>query len=93
MPEEEGLPREVPIDVSVAEPLRDQYISVSMAAEITGVHSNTILRHLRIGSLAGIRVGGKAWLVQRVTAGEVPAIDMWMPGKPGNPAWKTKQND
>lgn len=35
-----------------------QYVNAQQAAEITGLHPNTIYRHLENGTLKGIKLGG-----------------------------------
>jgi excisionase family DNA binding protein len=85
------VPREVPYDPEVPEDFRDKYIRISTAAKIAGVHEGTIQRHLRNGTLAGIKLGERLWYVRRETeeTEQAPAIDLWEPGKPGNPQWRS----
>jgi hypothetical protein len=95
MADETTLPREVPYDDQVPEAMREEYIRVVIAAEVTGVPRETIARHLRKGTLAGMKMSPRLWYVKRHTASddEVPAIDMWTTGPMGNPNWIKKVRD
>ena len=74
------FPRDIPIDDGLPLPLQDKYVRVPIAVEVTGAHESTIHRHLRNGTLEGIKLTDR-WLVSR------DALAVWAPGEPGNPNW------
>ena len=84
-------PRPVPFDLAIPEQFRADYIGVEKAAEVAGCHRSTIQRHLKQGSLAGLKVSERKWWVRRITQeGKAPAMDLWEESSPGNPEWKAK---
>ncbi len=70
------LPREIPIDEQLPENIRDRYVRVAFAADIVGAATTTLQRHLRMGSLAGAKIG-RAWLIER------NSLAVWTPGQSG----------
>ncbi len=83
---EEKLPRDVPLDPSVPEPLRGEYVGVKTAIEVTGASKATINRHVRNGTLAGLRMGERMWYVNRCTEEHAypPGLTPCTLGRPGS---------
>ena len=69
---DEKLPRDVPYDPQVPEPMREEYVRSTFAATVVGVSRATITRHLRMGTLAGMKVTERTWFVKRLTEDDAP---------------------
>jgi hypothetical protein len=83
----------IPIDAAVPEPLRADYVTVATAVAYTQASDGTIRRHLRNGTLDGLKMSKVLWYVRRYTRdedGAPPGLDRWERGISGNPNWIAK---